>query len=110
MFVGDTQPSVIAHLIMQKSRQVLVATNVDSVYFNYYSFATAAQVVGFPKVALWETQATGVARYNWATDGSETNTAGRFAIWFTMYWAITQAEPQNSWSAELNILNPWEAM
>lgn len=110
MFLGDTQPTVIAHLIMQKSSQILVGTGVQSIYFNYYSFATTAQVGAFPKAAAWDDQAGGVAKYEWAIDGSETNTAGRFAIWFTLYWAAAQTEPQNTWSAELNIVNPWEAM
>jgi hypothetical protein len=110
MFVGDTRPSVIAHLIMQKSSNILVCTNVQSVYFNYYSYATGAQVATFPKVAAWSDQAGGVAQYDWATDGSETDTEGRFAIWFTLYWGATESEPQNMRSAELNIVNPWEAM
>ena len=110
IFVGDTQPSVIAHLIQQKSSQILVCSAVDSVYFNYRNLETGVDVPTFPKAASWSDQAGGVAQYDWATDGSETDTAGRFAIWFTLYWAAVQAQPQNSWAAELNILTPGEAM
>ncbi len=108
MAVEDTKPDVVAHILQQETRTILVGTDVDSIYFYMYDLVTKAQHTGFPKVAAWSDQAGGIALYEWATDGSETDNASRYIIWFRLYWAAAQAEPQSTWAAELTIANPWE--
>ena len=101
--VGDLEPDIIHYILIGKTGEAQNLTGIDSVKFSLYNLDTST-LVEDENAASVVTAAEGKVKYEWGA--AETDTAGRYVGWFTVYWTAGPADPMTPTGIEIIIKDP----